>query len=106
MAGNKEVGKADKILLRSPSLAIHRIEKDHKDEVLSSGDLVLTADEISVGEVSVPLTEISDVSIYAYGILLIATKDGKYYEIKGKHKYPGEAYLIFIKKLNSNKGGK
>lgn len=106
VAGNKEVGKADKILLRSHSLAIHRIEKDHKDEVLSSGDLVLTVDEISVGEVSVPIAEILDVSIYSYGILLIATKDGKYYEIKGKQKYPGEAYLIFIKKLNSSKGEK
>lgn len=88
-------------LLQSVGPAIRSIDKEHGNALLDRGNLVLTNLALSVGDTKIPIGEIAEVSIISYGILLIATKEGQYFEIKGKQKYPGEAYMNFIHKLKS-----
>ena len=95
------LGCGDKILLQSPDMTLCEISQKHKNIPVDSGELKLTAGALSVGNTEILLSEITDVSIIAYGILLFFTKDKHYYEIRGKKPYPGEAYLKLIRKLKS-----
>ncbi|MBR4580800.1 MAG: 1-acyl-sn-glycerol-3-phosphate acyltransferase [Lachnospiraceae bacterium] len=87
------------ILLQSPDITLSEISKEHKNAVLSEGKLVLTKDTLSVGDYVIPLSEIEEVSVIGYGILLLFSKDKHYFEFRGKERYPGIAYLNFIRKL-------
>ena len=89
----------DSIVLTSPGQAIRVITREHKNYVLDKGDLTLTCEFLKVGEKKIPVADIVDISYYGYGILLIFTTSGDYYEIRGEERYPGVAYYKFIQKI-------
>ena len=60
---------------------------------------MLDANELKLGEHAFPLSEIDEVTIVAYGILQLYTKEKRFFEIRGKKRYPGIAYLKYIQKL-------
>ena len=92
-------GNREGAIFTTPDLEIREIFRNHKKEVMGKGALTLFEDYLEIGPVKIPIPEIEDVSIIAYGILLVFTKDSHYYEIKGKHRYPGEVYMNCIRKI-------
>ncbi len=87
------------ITLNSSNMTLYEITKEHKKIAVSSGEMVLDANELKLGEHAFPLLEIDEVTIVAYGILQLYTKEKRFFEIRGKKRYPGIAYLKYIQKL-------
>ena len=91
------------VIVSNPNLSIKEIKEGHKESVIGTGTLQLTSREISVGEVRIPLSEISDVAMVSHGILLIYTKDKHYYEIRNKkNRYPGVLYKKLIARIKED----
>ena len=99
---NEYLTSGEDIVLTYPGLELRAITREHRDYVLARGDLVLTKEALKVGEKTIPLSDITDLSYYGFGIPLILTKDGEYYEIKGKKRYPGIAYYNYIQRMKEN----
>lgn len=93
-------------LCRNSALSLNLIDSDHNKVSVSTGDLVLTTEKITVGDFSVPLADIVSLDTYRHGYLLFTTVDGKYYEIKGDGDYEGYKYYLFIKRYGKQTAAK
>ena len=79
---------------------LYEISDDHKINTLDSGTLSLTKDALTVGNTSIPMSEINGYSIVGFGKLLITTSGKRYYEISNKKvRYPGVMYLKYLKMI-------
>ncbi len=90
-------------LCRNRDLSLNTIDRDHNKCVVSTGDLILTTEKLSVGDKSVMLTDIITIDMYRHGYLLFVTRDGDYYEIRGNGSYEGYKYYLLIERYRNHK---
>lgn len=94
-------------LCRDADQYLKEIKADHTMEIVSSGDIVLTAKELRVGDTAFALSELSKFDIIRHGYLLLSTKDGRYFEIGNKkHKYAGQLYLLLMNRFAADNTAK
>ena len=90
-------------IVKNDNLNLYEISDDHKINTLDSGTLSLTKDALTVGNTSIPMSEINGYSIVGFGKILITTSGKRYYEISNKKvRYPGVMYLKYLKMIKEN----
>lgn len=85
-------------LCRDPDQRLTMIDTGHNKTTVAEGDLILTTESISVGDTRFAFDEISSVDTYKHGYLLFLTKNGEYYEVRGRNDYEGYKYYLLMKR--------
>lgn len=85
-------------LCRDPEQKLTHIDREHNKTVAAAGDLVLTTENLYVGEYKININDMVSVDTYRHGFLLFTTRDGDYYEVRGDRDYEGYKYYLLIKR--------
>ncbi len=86
-----------------PDLKLSRIE-DHVRHEISQGTLIFSPTALTLGDFSVPVSEMTDLAVRLKGIVTFSVRDGAYYEIKpirGKKSYHGRKYFLLFHHLKN-----
>lgn len=87
------VGRAgDGVIARDEGLSLYQVTPCKKEELVETGMLSITKAALSCGTVLFPLEEISDLAIVDLNTLVFETRNGGYYEIRGRSAYSALKY--------------
>lgn len=92
-----ELAKKDSVLCHDDDILLAELTPKGEKHICR-GELSLSANGLRIGDVQMPLREISDMAIVGRGRIMLTSGEG-HYELRGNRSFCGRKYFLFYKLL-------